>query len=426
MLKEYVDWMYERGSSNGDHTLKNIEKLLDKLGNPQDKIKVIHVAGTNGKGSTCNYIYNTLSKKLKCGIFISPYMESILESITINEEKISKNDFINYIDEIKPVVEQLDIEGYHNTYFEVLTAIMYKYFYDKKVDVAVVEVGLGGKLDSTNIIKKPIASVITTISMDHINVLGNNIVEIAENKGGIIKQDADVFIYPQEKAVMEKLSEIAQSKNSKVYTFEKSEIEILETGEGKNLYNFREYKNVQTKLLGIHQVYNSALALTVLDHFKEKFDLSEEEIKEGIRETKNSGRLETISDNPKVIIDGSHNLEAMDALIESLKNFNYNRLILGFSILKDKDYKKILPKLISLADEVVITNINNPRAFTLEELENEVKQYSKNVKAIENIIEAYEYTKSISKENDLILWCGSLYLIREIRNYEKGIEVYDN
>lgn len=426
MLSTYIDWMYERGSSTKEkHTLENIHRLLERLDNPQDKIKVIHVAGTNGKGSTCNFIYNALSQKVKCGIFISPYMESILESMSINKKQIPQERFIKYIDFIKPIVKKLDEEGYHNTYFEILTAIMYKYFYDENVDVAVVEVGLGGSLDATNIIKKPIASVITTISMDHINVLGNDILEIAENKGGIIKENTPVFIYPQEKRVEEKLNEIAKEKNAEIYTFKKSEIEILEMKENHNLYNFRDYKNVETNLLGEHQIYNSTLGLIVLDYFKEDFNLSKEEIKNSLKEAKNSGRLEIISENPKVMIDGSHNLESMDALIKSIKTFKYNKLILGFSMLKDKDYDSILPKITKLADEIIITCIDNPRAFSLNELEDEVSKYTDNVVSIPDRIEAYEYTKSLANEGDLVLWCGSLYLIREIRNYEKKIKTYE-
>ncbi|MFR2716342.1 MAG: bifunctional folylpolyglutamate synthase/dihydrofolate synthase, partial [Anaerococcus obesiensis] len=173
MIKDkdyYLDWIYGRGNSAGKRRdLSDIKALLNELGNPQDKIKVIHIAGTNGKGSTANYIANTLAKTSKCGLFTSPYMIEINEEVQINGKAISDEDFFSYINLIRPICEKLDVRGLKNTYFEVMTALMYKYFYDKKVDVCVVETGLGGRLDSTNIVQKPLATIITTISMDHTN-----------------------------------------------------------------------------------------------------------------------------------------------------------------------------------------------------------------------------------------------------------------
>lgn len=418
---DYVDWMYNRGSSGEKHTIENVKRLLETFDNPQDKIKVIHVAGTNGKGSTCHYMSSSLSKTSKCGLFISPYMETILESISINDVQISEEDFMKYVDELKPVVEDLDTKGFHNTYFEVLTAIMYKYFYDKNVDVAVVEVGLGGLVDSTNIVKAPIASVIVTIEMDHINILGNNILEIAKNKGGIIKDDCPVFVYPQQfPEVMSVLREIANEHHSEFFTFSKTEINDVELMAEYNQFSFRTFKNVKTKLVGVHQLFNASLAICVLNHFKDEFNLTEDIIKDAIFETQNHGRLEFICDEPRVLIDGSHNAEAIDALLDSLEAFKYDRLILGFSILEDKDYDYVISRLTPIADEIIITNIDNPRAFKLEDLKKEVEKKAANVTAIADRIEAYEYSKTRAKEGDLVLWCGSLYLIREFRLHEKN------
>lgn len=417
---EYLDWMYSRGSTTGEHSLENIRRLLDAFDNPQDKIKVIHVAGTNGKGSTSQYLASVLSKTTKCGLFISPYMETILESISINGVQIPAEIFMQYIGDFIPTVEKLDKEGYHNTYFEVLTAIMYRYFYEKNVDIAVVEVGLGGSLDSTNIIKNPLASVIATISYDHLNVLGNTIGEIAENKAGIIKNGAPVFVYPQAyEDAMKAIEEKAKEQHSTIYTFSKDEINNIELTHEFNKFSFRDFKDIKTKLTGIHQLYNASLALMVLEYFKDEFNLTSEIIKNGIFETENHGRLELIHQNPNVIVDGSHNDEAINALIESLKAYKYDRLIVGFSILKDKDYEYIISKLSTIADEMIITNIENPRAFKLEDLKIEVEKKIKKVTAIEDRIEAYEYSKSIAKKDDLVLWCGSLYLIREFIVYEK-------
>ena len=416
---DYLDYLYGRGSSGEDHTLRNIIRVMEAFGNPQDKIKVIHVAGTNGKGSTAKMLANVLSKNLKCGIFTSPYMVKINEEISINGVDISDEDFCDLMDRIRPVAEKCDKEGYHITYFEFLTAMVYLYFYEQKVDVAVIEVGLGGSLDSTNIIKSPIASVICSISMDHMNVLGSTIEEIAANKAGIIKKNRPVFVYPQtsEKA-FEVIKEKAKVEDSELFTFNKNEIKIKEISNKGNIFDFKSYKDIQTTLRGKHQIYNASLALMVLDYFKYDFNLSEEDIKDGIKETYNPGRLDLVSTNPRVLLDGSHNKESIDALLESLKNFDYDKLIVGFSILKDKDHKDIIKEIASLSDKLIITFIDeNPRALDTKEIEKEASDFASDIVIIEDNKKAYEYSLKQAGEKDLVLWCGSLYLVGKILSF---------
>lgn len=416
---DYLDYLYGRGSSGEDHTLRNIIRVMEAFDNPQDKIKVIHVAGTNGKGSTAKMLANALSKKVKCGIFTSPYMVRINEEISINGVDISDEDFCDLMDRIRPVAEKCDEEGYHITYFEFLTAMVYLYFYEQKVDVAVIEVGLGGSLDSTNIIKNPLASVICSISMDHMNVLGSTIEEIAENKAGIIKKNRPVFVYPQtsEKA-FEVIKEKAKAEDSELFTFNKNEIRIKEISNKGNIFDFMSYKDIQTSLRGKHQIYNASLALMVLDYFKDDFNLSEEDIKDGIKETYNPGRLDLVSSNPRVLLDGSHNKESIAALLESLKNFDYDKLIVGFSILKDKDHKDIIRDIASLSDKLIITFIDeNPRALDTKEIEKESSDFASDIVTIEDNKEAYEYSLKQAGEKDLVLWCGSLYLVGKILSF---------
>lgn len=411
----YVDWMYSRGRSDSEQKLEAIKRVLDKIENPQDKIKVIHVAGTNGKGSTSNFISSSISKKKRCGLFTSPYMFTITDSIKINGEEISEEDFIDILEYLFPIIEEVDKTGHCVTYFEILTVVMFKYFYDKNVDVAVVEVGLGGTWDSTNIIKSPLASVIVTISMDHINVLGNTIEEIAENKAGIIKQNKPVFVYPQEENIYNVFEKYANLKNSKIFTYKKEEIKVHALREKENEFSFRNYEFVKSKLVGVHQLYNASLALMVLDYLKDDLDLTKEDIKRGIYDSINVGRLQFVSEDPRILFDGSHNSESIDVLTKSLKAFKYKKLIVGFSVLKDKDYDYVIDEISSIADEIVVTTIENPtRAFKLDELVNEVKKRNNNVIGIEDRTEAYEYTKKIAEKEDLVLWCGSLYLLRDL------------
>ena len=415
---DYYKYIINRGSTGGKHTLDKVRKLLAEFDNPQDKIKVIHIAGTNGKGSTANMIANTLSRKNKVGLFTSPYMTKINEAISINGVNISDEDFMNIIDRLKGPINDLDEKGYHNSYFEVLTAIMYIYFYERNVDVAVVEAGLGGSLDSTNIIKNPLAAVITTISRDHIQILGNSLAEIADNKAGIIKNNSQVFLYPKEGEVRKVFYYKANETSSHIHTFSKDEIDIKKIGPDFNEFSFKSYKNIRTNLIGNHQIYNAATALMVIDFFKDKFNLTDEDIYKGMLEAKNPGRLQLISTNPKILVDGSHNKEAIDALISSIKNYNYDKLIVGFSILEDKDYTYVIDKLTNIADEIVVTEIrDNPRSFNLEKLYTLVKSKLSNTISIKDNIEAFEYTKNTANENDLVVWCGSLYLIGDILKY---------
>lgn len=416
---DYLDYLYGRGSSGEDHTLRNIRKVMEAFDNPQDKIKTIHVAGTNGKGSTAKMLANVLSKKVKCGIFTSPYMVRINEEISINGVDISNEDFFNLMDRIRPVAEQCDEEGYHITYFEFLTAMVYLYFYEQKVDVAVIEVGLGGSLDSTNIIKSPLASVICSISMDHMNVLGSTIEEIAANKAGIIKKNRPVFVYPQtSEEALRVIKEKSIVEQAQLFTFKKDEINIKDSSNFGNTFDFKSYKDLQTSLRGEHQIYNASLALMVLDYFKKDFNLSEDDIKEGIRETYNPGRVDLVSTNPRVLLDGSHNKESIDALLASLKKFDYDKLIVGFSILKDKDHKDIIRKIAGLADELIITHIDdNPRALDTQIIDEEAKAYAKDIHVIENNKEAFEFSLKEANDKYLVLWCGSLYLIGKILSY---------
>lgn len=417
---DYLDYLYGRGGSNGKPGLDKIKMLMDLLDNPQDKIQTIHIAGTNGKGSTAKMLASVLAKKYKCGIFTSPYMEDITEEISINGIDITKKDFMKYVDRIKIFVDKLDEEGHYVTYFEFITAMMFLYFYDQGVNVAVIEVGLGGIFDSTNVIKKPLACLITSISMDHTNILGDTLGEIAYNKAGIIKEGVPVFVYPQNDEAMDVIRDVAEIKNAKLHILDQNDIDILKSDTSGNVFVYRGH-HVKTSLRGRHQILNACLALLAIDNLKDKFSLSEKDIEDGIFEAYNPGRLELINDKPRILVDGSHNKESIDALIESLAKFSYDKLIIGFSVLGDKDHKYIIEKIGKLADKLVITLIDdNPRALDTESIRREASDFVKDIKIIENIEDAYAYAKSYAGDNDLIVWCGSLYLVGKILTINKA------
>lgn len=225
-----------------------------------------------------------------------------------------------------------------------------------------------------------------------------------------------MFSYPQDQKAKEELQKICRKKNSIFNEFKENEIEILSSDEFGSKFNFRDYKNVEISLIGEHQIYNASLALMVLDSLKEKYNLNDEKIKLGIKKAKNLGRIECLSKNPLIVIDGSHNLDSIEKLVENIKKFKYNKLILGFSLLKDKDHLNILKKVENIADKIVLTEIDNERFTDVESLYSEFEKISdKEVFAIKNRGEAVKKTFEIAEKGDLILWCGSLYLIKDIR-----------
>lgn len=414
--KKLVDWLENRNIPLGEFTTDNIRTLLKFFQKPQDKLNIIHITGTNGKGSVASFISSSLKENdYKVGKFTSPYITNICEEIEINGEEISEKDFAKIAEEVKEKVELLDKKKIFLSGFEILTTIAYIYFVRKDVDFAIMEVGMGGRVDATNVMKKSIP-VFAHISLDHANILGDTVGKIAREKGGIIKENSNVFSYPQDQKAKEELQKICREKNSIFNEFKENEIEILSSDEFGSKFNFRDYKNVEISLIGEHQIYNASLALMVLDSLKEKYNLNDEKIKLGIKKAKNLGRIECLSKNPLIVIDGSHNLDSIEKLVENIKKFKYNKLILGFSLLKDKDHLNILKKVENIADKIVLTEIDNERFTDVESLYSEFEKISdKEVFAIKNRGEAVKKTFEIAEKGDLILWCGSLYLIKDIR-----------
>ena len=413
---ESVNWLENRNIPLGEFTLKNIKALLEIFNKPQDKLEIIHITGTNGKGSVASFIANALIENdYNVGKFTSPYITNIREEIEINREEISEKDFSNIASEVRIKVEELDKKEIFVSGFEILTAISYIYFARKKVDFAVMEVGMGGRVDATNVMEKSIP-VFCHIALDHANILGDTLEKIAREKGGIIKENSTVFSYPQDDEAREELKKISKEKSSTFNEFSLDEVKIISSNEFGNKFDFRDHKDVEISLIGEHQALNAALALIILDSLRDKYNLDEEKIKLGFIKAENIGRTECLSREPLIIVDGSHNLDSIEKIEESVKKFNYNKLILGFSLLKDKDHASILRKIENIADKIVLTEIDNERFTDLDSLEKEFKSFSnKEIYAIKKREEAVEKTLELAEDGDMLLWCGSLYLIKDVR-----------
>ena len=414
--KEAVAWLENRNIPLGEFTLDNIKALLKIFNKPQDKLKIIHITGTNGKGSVASFITNALiENNYSVGKFTSPYITNIREEIEVNREVIGEEDFAKLASEVRKEVEELDKKEIFVSGFEILTSIAYIYFARKNLDFAVMEVGMGGRVDATNVMEKSIP-VFCHIALDHANILGDTLEKIAHEKGGIIKENSHVFSYPQAEEAKEELKKISKEKSSRFGDFEFDEVEIISSNEYGNKFNFRTYKDVEISLIGDHQAYNAALALMVLEYLRKDYKLDPDKIKEGLKRAENIGRTECLSRDPLIVVDGSHNLDSIEGIEKSVKKFTYNKLILGFSLLKDKDHKHILEKIERLADKIVLTEIDNDRFTDIASLEKEFKEISdKEIFAIKDRKEAVEKTLELAAEGDMILWCGSLYLIKDIR-----------
>lgn len=414
--KNAVSWLENRNIPLGEFTTDNIKALLDIFDRPQDKLKIIHITGTNGKGSVASFIANALiENNYSVGKFTSPYITNIREEIEVNRKEISEEDFANIASEVRSKVEELDEKKIFVSGFEILTAIAYIHFSRKKLDFAVMEVGMGGRVDATNVMEKSIP-VFCHIALDHANILGDTLEKIAREKGGIIKENSTVFSYPQNEEARQELKKISKEKSSSFNEFFLDEVRLISSDEFGNKFDFRNHKNVEISLIGEHQALNASLALMVLDSLKEEYKLDEEKIKLGFKKAVNIGRTECLSRNPLVLIDGSHNLDSIEKIEKSVKKFKYKNLILGFSLLKDKDHSNILKKIEKIADKIVLTEIDNERFTDLDSLEREFKSFSnKEIYAIRNRQEAVKKTLALAEDDDMILWCGSLYLIKDIR-----------
>ncbi|QQY80349.1 dihydrofolate synthase/folylpolyglutamate synthase [Keratinibaculum paraultunense] len=421
--KEALDYINDKNKFGSRLGLDTIGKLLEFLGNPHLDMKYIHIGGTNGKGSTASYIASVLQEAgYEVGLFTSPFLERFNERISINGVDIPNDRLANITEKIKDKIEIMLEEGYeHPTTFEIVTAIAFVYFKEEQVDYVVLEVGLGGRADSTNVIKNSLASVITTIDYDHMDVLGNTLDKIAYEKAGIIKDSGLVISYPQQNEALEVLKRVTTEKQAELLVCPVDKVKIKKLSEFGGLFDFeydgKVYEDIEISLLGEYQVYNAALALFTLLTLKNKgfIDISEEDIKKGLKKTKWKGRLEIINRDPTFVIDGAHNVQGIKNLAKNLKLFKYKRLILGLGILKDKDVEHMVEILAPLADEIIITEVNMPRKMDAYDLQEIVNKYNRNTFVEKNIKKAIDKAFEKANKDDLIIFAGSLYLIGDVR-----------
>jgi len=413
---EYIHSRLKFGIKPG---LERISALCDSLGNPQDRLKFIHVAGTNGKGSVCAMLSAIFKNKgLKTGLFISPYVVDFCERIQINSEYIPKDELARVISEIKPLADRIE----DITEFEVITAAAFKYFADCKCDIVVLEVGLGGRFDSTNVIKAPLRSVINKIALDHTAILGDTIEKIAAEKCGIIKDFCSTVSYPdQYEDALAVILESTSKAQSKLHIPNLNAVKVIKSDIFGSVIEYG-VMNLKIPFAGKHQIANALTAIeTAL-----VCGASKQEIEEGISKAVMPARIQVLSTSPLVIVDGSHNPDGITVLSNLLKeHLAQKELIFVMGMLADKSVEEALSVIAPLAKRIYAVTPDNPRAMKNTEFAEIAKKYCKDISCEDSIFNACKNAVSFCKNNSnrAVICCGSLYLASDILREMKKILV---
>jgi len=412
--------------------LSRVVRLLQLMGNPEKKFKSILVGGTNGKGSTVAMISSILREAgYKVGMFTKPHLSSFTERIVVDNKRIDEDIVVKIIEEIKDKIEIMkkDLAFEHPTFFEVVIALTFRYFEQQKVDFAVLEVGMGGRLDATNVVDS-LVSLITNVSLEHTKILGDTVLKIANEKAGIIKQNGILITATEDDEVFNLFKKICEEKRSKIFrvgqdiTFEKLSSDIH--GQNFNVKSIlNNYENLHISLLGEHQLFNASCAIAAVESLKfHDIVISLSAIENGLKNVKWPGRLEIIQEKPLVVLDSAKDPLAMRKLKDAVqKNFKYKKLILVISISSDKDVHSMLSEIVPISDFVVLTRHKvMKRAADPELLSAMVEEYSKDFIIIDDVKDAVREALSRANKKDMILITGSLFTVGEARElwYKHG------
>lgn len=416
--KKSLDYLYGLEKYGMIFGLAQIKRILEAIGNPHEEFMSIHIGGTNGKGSTAAMIASILENEgYKVGLYTSPHLINFTERIKINGKEIEEKEVVNLTNWIKKRVEACGIDT-HFTFFDFTTAMAFQYFKQNMVDLAILEVGLGGRLDSTNVVN-PLMSIITNVSKDHVEYLGRNILKIAEQKAGIIKPKRPLITAVSQPRIINLFLKICKQKGSPLYRVGKDFKYIPRDDmsfdyEGLN----RKLWGVHINLMGFHQIVNATTALGTIEVLEDLgYTVSTEAMLKGLKDVRWPGRLELVSQSPRVILDGAHNQAGAAVLKEYLGKEKYRQLILLIGIMKDKDIKSILHLLTPLADQVILTRPKIDRAASPALLKKRMGNNCKKVWIIEDLKEAIRKGLSMMEKEDLLCITGSLYTVGEARAF---------
>lgn len=398
--------------------LDRITELMERLGNPQDNLRVIHVAGTNGKGSTCAFVASILKTAgFRTGLFSSPYIIEFNDRIRVNGTNID-NDALREVALL--VRDQAEAMDDHPTEFELMTAVALLHFARERCEFAVLEVGLGGRLDSTNVVEHPEVCAIAPISFDHMALLGSTLPEIAGEKAGIIKKGAAVVSAPQEPEV-QKVIKAACAEADCVL----AQVDTAQLAGASADFSYRIYQHLRIRLMGSYQPQNAALAIEIIEQLRARgVSVSDDALREGLAETTWPGRFEVVAHHPEFIVDGGHNVQGMQALVDSLAlNYPGRKITFLLSVLEDKDYPRMLEIVMPVGTSFVCTTASSPRALSSYKLARAIRWTCQDMMGCTASHNAYEErtipgavrkARELAGEDGVVCACGSLYSIADI------------
>ena len=398
--------------------LERIGELCNRLGDPQKKLKFIHVAGTNGKGSVCSMLSSVLKEQgYKVGLYTSPYITVFNERMRINGDNISNDELIELTEKIRPIAEEMTDKP---TEFELITALAFEYFYRNFCDVVVLEAGMGGRLDSTNIIDNSLLSIITGIALDHTAFLGDTVEKIAEEKAGIIKKETPVLFGGEDKTAYFVIEKKAEEMNSPFYSVGYAGLRVNKMELEGSRFDFDAHKDLQISLLGSYQPRNAAIVVSAVDILNSiGFEISETALKNGLSKAKWQGRFERVSKSPLIIFDGAHNPQGIAAAVESIKlYFGDQKVCVLTGVLRDKDYLAIAKDVSTVVHTVFTLTPDNPRALSASEYAEVFKKLGIQANENDSVELAFEKAKELAQKEQIPLICmGSLYLYSTLMSF---------
>lgn len=418
----YIHSVCWKGSIPG---LGRTQELLKKMGNPEKKLKFVHIAGTNGKGSTAAMTASILNKAgYRTGLYTSPYIYRFHERIQVDGVEISDEDLTEITEYVKPLADSM---AQSPTEFELVCCIAFEYFYRKKCEIVVLEVGMGGAWDATNVIEVPEVAVITNIGLDHTEYLGDTVEKIAETKSGIFKPHGHAVVYrstPSVEAVYERVCA------ERDVSLRKADFEGLvlkaHTLEGQ-VFDCGSRKNLVLPLLGDHQLHNASVVLSIADTLiGEGWKISEQNIYDGIRDVRWPGRFDIVCRKPLFIIDGGHNPQCIEALVKNIRDYLAGKKVIALTgVLADKDYADMYKPVMPLVDRFVCITPPNPRKLEAEQLARYLRQAGARAQASESILDGVKQAMDLAGKDGVVLCFGSLYSIGGIRDALKDLGVIE-
>lgn len=411
---EFINWVESQKRFSKKEDLSKMNYLMHLFNHPEQKFKSIHITGTNGKGSTVAMLRAILRDKgLNVATFTSPYITVFNERIGYNNQNISDEDLLKYANQILAKYDLIVQDGYElPTFFEFITLLAFIYFADiPNLDIALIEVGMGGKLDCTNVIT-PVLSIITNVALDHMHILGNTQEEILIQKLGIVKPNIPLVYNLKDIKLINIVKDYAKNFNACTYNVNYDDLKIIKFNDDYSLFDYQEYLNIKLNLLGLHQIENACLVIEAFKIIKEQFNLTNDNLYNGLQKTFWQGRLEILSKNPYILVDGGHNIDGISRVCEFVKSLNYKYKRAVISISDDKEKEQMIKILDQTFDEIIFTKYTYSRSASLDELY-QISNCQNKIKC-STVNESIDYV--YNHHCPFTLFLGSLYLVSEVRN----------